>query len=79
MKPIGPKKITDNRQIALPKELMDAARLQPGDEVYVMAADDPVGAMLVVSVTMAERWLDNGRRTERKPVTAVENRKPSGR
>ncbi len=66
--PFGPHKISTNGQIVLPKEVLNAAGLAPGDSVYVQVADDPPGAVLVVPTEIAGRWFEAGRATEREQV-----------
>ena len=63
--PFGPHKISTNGQVVLPKEVLQAAGLAPGDSVYLQAAEDPVGAVLVVPVEVAARWFEAGRANER--------------
>ena len=46
--PHGPIKINANRQIALPKVLVDRVRLEPGDYVYVMQSDVEPASLIVV-------------------------------
>ncbi len=46
--PHGPIKISVNRQIALPKALLDRLRLRPGDQVFVLQSDaEPHGLVVV--------------------------------
>jgi bifunctional DNA-binding transcriptional regulator/antitoxin component of YhaV-PrlF toxin-antitoxin module len=63
--PHGPHPIAKNGQVVLPKEVLNAVRLSPGDSVYIVAADDPPGAVLVVPVEIATRWFESGREAER--------------
>ena len=63
--PHGPIKISSNRQIALPKALMERIRLEPGDSVYVMQADRESGALVVVPVERVAEWIRLGRLRER--------------
>lgn len=67
--PFGPHKISANGQIVLPKEVLIAAGLAPGDTVYVQVADDPAGAVLVVPTEMAGRWFEAGLARERQGPT----------
>ncbi len=60
--PYGPHRIGQNRQVALPAELMKAVDLQPGDAVYLQANPDVPGTVLIVPVEMATRWFEAGRR-----------------
>jgi hypothetical protein len=60
MLPYGPKKINASRQVAIPDELMQAARLQVGDSIYFFRNDDPPGA-LIVPVEVVAGWIEKGR------------------
>jgi bifunctional DNA-binding transcriptional regulator/antitoxin component of YhaV-PrlF toxin-antitoxin module len=62
--PHGPHKIATNGQVVVPKEVLAAAGLAAGDLVYVQAADDPPGAVLVIPVGIAARWFEAGRGRE---------------
>lgn len=62
--PHGPKPISKNGQIVLPKEVLAAADLQPGDAVYVMSNDQPPGSILVIPVEIAARWFEQGRASD---------------
>lgn len=64
--PYGPHKIATNGQVVLPKDVLAATGLQPGDAVYVQAIDDPPGAVLVVPADTAAEWFETGRRDARK-------------
>jgi bifunctional DNA-binding transcriptional regulator/antitoxin component of YhaV-PrlF toxin-antitoxin module len=64
--PHGPIKIGANRQIALPKALMDRVRLDPGDQVYVLADDRDPGVLVVVPVERVTEWLRLGREAEER-------------
>ncbi len=59
--PYGPREITKYRQVALPKELMDRAHLQPGDRVYLQWNDDLPGTLLVIPVEIVSEWIRLGR------------------
>jgi AbrB family looped-hinge helix DNA binding protein len=59
-------KISANRQIALPKALMDRLRLQPGDMVYVLQSDQEQHGLLVVPVEKVSEWVRLGRTAERE-------------
>lgn len=63
--PFGPHRISTNGQVVLPKEVLQASGLAPGDSVYLQAAADPPGAVLIVPVEVAARWFEVGRTTER--------------
>jgi hypothetical protein len=59
--PFGPRGITGNRQVALPKELMDRASLRQGDQVYVQWNDAEPGTLLIVPVEIMSEWIRLGR------------------
>lgn len=58
-------KISANRQIALPKVLMDRLHLQPGDMVYVLQSDSEPQGLVVVPVERVSEWVRLGRAAER--------------
>lgn len=60
--PHGPHKIATNGQVVLPKDILAATGLGPGDAVYVQALEDPEGAVLIVPASMAAKWFETGRR-----------------
>jgi hypothetical protein len=59
--PYGPRQITLNRQVALPKELMDRAHLRPGDQVYLQWNDQLPGTILIIPVEIVAEWIRVGR------------------
>jgi AbrB family looped-hinge helix DNA binding protein len=59
-------KISSNRQIALPKALMDRLHLRPGDMVYVLQSDSEQHALVVVPVERVSEWVRLGRAAERE-------------
>jgi antidote-toxin recognition MazE-like antitoxin len=59
--PYGPRQITPNRQVSLPKELMDRAHLRPGDQVYIQWNADLPGTLLVVPLEFVAEWIRIGR------------------
>jgi bifunctional DNA-binding transcriptional regulator/antitoxin component of YhaV-PrlF toxin-antitoxin module len=59
--PHGPIKISANRQIALPKALVERVRLRPGDSVYVLQSDVEPSSLVVVPVERITTWLQMGR------------------
>lgn len=63
--PHGPIRISGNRQIALPKALTDRAKLQPGDQVYVLEDDRDPGVLAIVPVERITVWLRLGRGAEK--------------
>lgn len=62
--PHGPIKISANRQIALPKALIDRVRLEPGDFVYVLQSDVEPSSLVVVPVERVTEWMQTGRRQD---------------
>lgn len=64
--PHGPHRIGQNRQVALPAELMNPVDLRPGDSVYLQANPDAPGTLMIVPVEMAARWFNAGRRIEER-------------
>ncbi len=55
----GPVRITANRQISLPKALLDQIEMGPGDEMHVLRDDD--GTLRLVSSRTVGQWLEIGR------------------
>ena len=64
--PHGPIKISANRQIALPKALMDRLHLQPGDMVYVLQEDSESHGLVVIPVERLSEWIRLGRAAEQQ-------------
>jgi AbrB family looped-hinge helix DNA binding protein len=62
--PYGPRQITSNRQVAVPKELMDRAHIQPGDQVYLQWNDQQPGTILIIPVEIMSEWIRIGRQTQ---------------
>ncbi len=62
--PYGPIKITANRQIALPRALLDRLRLQPGDQVFVMQSAAESHGLTVVPLERVSEWIRLGRAAE---------------
>jgi bifunctional DNA-binding transcriptional regulator/antitoxin component of YhaV-PrlF toxin-antitoxin module len=54
--------VAKNGQVVIPRDVLHAVRLKAGDSVYVMEADEPAGAILVIPVEMASRWFEAGRK-----------------
>lgn len=71
--PYGPIKISGNRQIALPKALMDRLNLRPEDSVYFLADERVQGALLVVPVERISEWIRRGREREAADHDTVEH------
>lgn len=72
--PHGPIKISANRQIALPKALMDRLHLQPGDMVYVLQSDSEQLGLVVVPVERVSEWVRLGRAVEQEQARAPAER-----
>ena len=64
--PHGPIKISVNRQIALPKALLDRLRLRPGDQVFVLQSDAEPDGLVVVPLERVSEWIRLGRAAERQ-------------
>jgi len=64
--PHGPIRISANRQIALPKALLDRLRLQPGDMVFVLQSDSEPHGLVVVPLERVSEWIRLGRTDERQ-------------
>lgn len=64
--PRGPHRIGQNRQVAIPADLMKMVDLRPGDEVYLQINPDLEGTLLVVPAEVATRWFEAGRRAEQE-------------
>lgn len=64
--PHGPHKIATNGQVVLPKDILAATGLSPGDAVYVQALEDPEGAVLIVPAATAAEWFETGRQRAAK-------------
>ncbi len=62
--PHGPFKISANRQVTIPAELLRRIDLSPGDSVYVTTADDIEDGLVVIPVEKLVRWIDAGRRAQ---------------
>lgn len=60
--PHGPIKITANRQVTLPADVLRQLDLAPGDSVYVAVAESPKGSLTVMPVELVVQWMSAGRR-----------------
>jgi len=58
--PHGPRPISANGQVVLPKEILEAVGLKPGDAVFVMANQKPPGTILVIPERIASEWFAKG-------------------
>lgn len=77
--PHGPIKIGPNRQIALPKALLDRLHLQPGDQVFVLQSDSEPDGLVVVPLERVSEWIRLGRAAERHVAQSpVERMRPDG-
>ncbi|WP_068182335.1 AbrB/MazE/SpoVT family DNA-binding domain-containing protein [Mycobacterium sp. UM_CSW] len=61
----GPSKISDSRQVALPKRLMDSLGWDKGDYVMFRLSDDDPEVMKVVLESVVLRQLRRGEDAER--------------
>lgn len=61
----GPAKISSNRQIALPSDLMKYLRLAPGDQLYFVPDNDIPGLTLLVPAEVMAQWTDESIRRAR--------------
>lgn len=60
----GPGTINQKRQIGIPAPVLKAAGLEPGDQVYFQAQEDPPGSIVMIPVEVVTRWLELGRRAD---------------
>jgi bifunctional DNA-binding transcriptional regulator/antitoxin component of YhaV-PrlF toxin-antitoxin module len=74
--PYGPIKITPNRQVSLPKELMDRARLQPGDRVYVSWNDQLDNTLVVIPIEIVAEWIRRGQQADAPARTELPSTDP---
>lgn len=63
--PHGPFKISRNRQVTIPAELMRQLDLAPGDSVYVVSTADSERSLVLLPVEVVVSWLETGRRLSR--------------
>jgi bifunctional DNA-binding transcriptional regulator/antitoxin component of YhaV-PrlF toxin-antitoxin module len=56
----GPARISANRQVALPKRLMDQLHLTTGDDLYFIPDDDVPSSFLVIPAEALSQWVDSG-------------------
>ena len=68
--PHGPFKISVNRQVTIPAELLRRIDLSPGDSVYVTTAEDIEDALVVIPVEKLVQWIDVGRRSQSPKQTS---------
>ena len=68
----GPSRISDGRQVALPKRLMDGLGWDKGDYVMFRLSDDDPEVMTVVLESVVLRQLRAGEEAERAARTADE-------
>jgi antitoxin component of MazEF toxin-antitoxin module len=74
--PYGPHRVGQNRQIALPADLMKLVRLEPGDQVYLQVNPELPGTLIVIPVEIATRWFELGRTADQSDTR--EPRHPEG-
>jgi AbrB family looped-hinge helix DNA binding protein len=58
--PHGPKPISPNGQVVLPKEILAAVGIKAGESVYVMENEEPAGTILVIPERLASEWFAKG-------------------
>jgi bifunctional DNA-binding transcriptional regulator/antitoxin component of YhaV-PrlF toxin-antitoxin module len=63
--PFGPSRISSNRQVALPKELMQHSSLEPGDQVYFVPNDDVSASVLLIPAEVMSRWTEDSLKSAR--------------
>jgi len=61
----GPHRIARNGQVVIPRDVLKAARLSPGDAVYLTASDEGDGTVVLLPAHMAIQWFEAGRRSTR--------------
>jgi bifunctional DNA-binding transcriptional regulator/antitoxin component of YhaV-PrlF toxin-antitoxin module len=61
----GPHRIARNGQVVIPREVLRAARLNPGDAVYMTESEEGEGAVLLLPADLAIKWFETGRRASR--------------
>jgi bifunctional DNA-binding transcriptional regulator/antitoxin component of YhaV-PrlF toxin-antitoxin module len=49
--------------VVIPRDVLKAARLNPGDAVYLTESDEGEGTLMLVSAALAIQWFQTGRRT----------------
>ena len=62
--PHGPKVIATNGQVVLPKEVLEAVGMKPGESVFVIENAEPAGTILVVPERLASAWFAKGMASE---------------
>lgn len=67
--PYGPHKIARNGQVVIPRDVLKAAKLAPGESVYVTVAD---GIVQLLPASTVATWLREGRLAHEE--SAVERR-----
>jgi hypothetical protein len=72
--PYGPHKISQNRQLALPADMMRLARFEPGDSVYLLVNPDDPRTLLVVPVELAAAWFAEGRAQDQRQQQPAKDR-----
>ncbi len=61
--PQGTQRITKVRQVGIPKVIMEAVGLLPGDEVYLQVNPDHPKTLLLIPADVLMVWLEAGRAT----------------
>lgn len=61
--PYGPRPVAANGQVVLPKDVLSAVGLTPGESaVFVLVNEEEAGTILVVPDTLMARWSELGRK-----------------
>lgn len=63
----GPHTINSQRQLTVPKKVMDAVGFKPGTEVYFQVNAELPGTVLIIPVEAVVRWAAVGRTHEVDP------------
>lgn len=59
--PYGPRKITQQLQIAIPKELAERVHMQVGDQIYFLFDDEQSDDILrIAPIDVVNRWIAAG-------------------
>jgi hypothetical protein len=81
-RPVGPRRLTSVRQVALPAALLREVGLGPGEEVYFRLSETEPGTITVLPAAMVEvaapvgagRRAMTGRGGARRPAGGVQDR-----
>lgn len=61
----GPHRVTRNGQVVIPKDVLRAVGVEPGEAVYFVPGDTPKEGVLLVPARTAADWIERGRRPSR--------------